>query len=115
MLLGQQIARGVGFTLGFEDAFGVFSNSLLWTYLLPVPGSYGIGEGLTAWLLDPHLGVEAVAAGVLVRVLAWHVAFIPGAILLIFSVRRHGQSALSRLVWSEHQEIRAGRLPVTFG
>jgi hypothetical protein len=41
------------------------------------------------------------AAGVLVRVLAWHIAFIPGAILLVFAVRRHGWNALSRLVWSE--------------
>lgn len=95
VLLGQQIACGVGFTLGFEDAFAVFSNSLWWAYVLPVPGSYGISEGLTAWLL------EVEAAGVLVRVLAWHIAFIPGAILLIFAVPRHGSPALSRLIWSE--------------
>ena len=80
--IGHELARGLGFDIGYGRAFAVFSNGLMAAYLAPVPGSYGVGEGFTAWLLDPQLPAEALAAGVLSRVLCWHIMFIPGAIIL---------------------------------
>jgi uncharacterized membrane protein YbhN (UPF0104 family) len=97
--VGAQLAAGLGFHIGHGQAFTVFTNGLMAAYLAPIPGSYGVGEGATAWLLDPHLGPEALAAGVLVRVLCWHIAFLPGAVLLIRAVRRHGYATFARLVW----------------
>jgi uncharacterized protein (TIRG00374 family) len=100
-LVGQQLALGLGFRIGAGKAFTVFSNGLMAAYLAPIPGSYGVGEGATAWLLDPALSPEAVAAGVLVRVLCWHIAFIPGAVILIGAIRRHGYATWTRLVWGQ--------------
>ena len=79
--IGHELARGLGFELGYGRAFAVFDNGLMAAYLSPVPGSYGVGEGFTAWLLDAHLPPEALAAGVLSRLLCWHLMFVPGAII----------------------------------
>jgi uncharacterized membrane protein YbhN (UPF0104 family) len=97
--VGHELARGLGFDIGYGRAFAVFSNGLMAAYLAPVPGSYGVGEGFTAWLLDPHLGAPALAAGVLSRVLCWHIVFIPGAIILVRTIRRHGYATWKRLLW----------------
>jgi uncharacterized membrane protein YbhN (UPF0104 family) len=99
--IGHEIARGVGFDIGYGRAFAVFSNGLMAAYLAPVPGSYGVGEGFTAWLLDARLTPEALAAGVLSRVLCWHIVFIPGAIILVRTIRRHGYATWKRLLWGE--------------
>ena len=99
--VGHQLAAGLGFHLGYGKAFTVFSNGLMAAYLAPIPGSYGVGEGVTAWLLDPRLSAEALAAGVLVRVLCWHILFLPGAVILIRAIRRHGYATWTRLVWGE--------------
>ena len=100
-LVGQQLALGLGFRIGYGKAFTVFSNGLMAAYLAPIPGSYGVGEGVTAWLLDPRLSPEALAAGILVRVLCWHIVFVPGAVILIRAIRRHGYATWTRLVWGE--------------
>jgi uncharacterized membrane protein YbhN (UPF0104 family) len=99
--VGLQLARGLGFDLGYGRAFAVFGNGLMAAYLAPVPGSYGVGEGFTAWLLDAHLSAPALAAGVLSRVLCWHLVFIPGAILLGRTIRRRGYATWKRLLWGE--------------
>jgi uncharacterized membrane protein YbhN (UPF0104 family) len=97
--IGHELGQGLGFELGYGRAFAVFSNGLMAAYLAPVPGSYGVGEGFTAWLLDPRLSPEALAAGVLSRVLCWHIMFVPGAIILVRTIRRHGYAAWKRLLW----------------
>jgi uncharacterized membrane protein YbhN (UPF0104 family) len=97
--IGHELARGLGFALGYGRAFAVFGNGLMAAYLAPVPGSYGVGEGFTAWLLDAQLPPRALAAGVLSRVLCWHLMFVPGAIILVRTIRRHGTAAWKRLLW----------------
>ncbi len=110
--IGHQLARGLGFDLGYGRAFAVFDNGLMAAYLAPVPGSYGVGEGFTAWLLDPHLGPEALAAGVLSRVLCWHIVFLPGAIILFRTIRRHGLAHWKRLLWGVTDAASPGPPPV---
>jgi len=106
--VGQQLAAGLGFGIGYGQAFTVFSNGLMAAYLAPIPGSYGVGEGATAWLLDSRLSPEALAAGILVRVLCWHIVFLPGAVILLRAIRRHGYATWTRLVWGETDPAEAG-------
>lgn len=99
--VGHELATGLGISIGYGRAFAVFSNGLMAAYLSPVPGSYGVGEGFTAWLLDPHLSPEALAAGVLSRVLCWHIVFVPGGLILARAIRQHGYAAWKRLMWGD--------------
>jgi uncharacterized membrane protein YbhN (UPF0104 family) len=106
--VGYQLCRGLGIGVGYGRAVAVFSNGLMAAYLSPVPGSYGVGEGFTAWLLDPRLSLEALAAGVLSRVLCWHIVFVPGAIILVRAIRHHGFAVWRRLLWGERDPSPGG-------
>jgi uncharacterized membrane protein YbhN (UPF0104 family) len=103
--IGHELAHGLGFPLGYGRAVAVFGNGLMAAYLSPVPGSFGVGEGFTAWLLDARLSDEALAAGVLSRVLCWYIVMVPGAIILVLAIRRHGYAVWKRLLWGEREPL----------
>jgi uncharacterized protein (TIRG00374 family) len=63
-----------GMVLSWGKAVTVFSNSLMVAYLAPVPGSMGITELVTNYLLDPSLTPQGMMAATLLRfslVLSW--------------------------------------------
>lgn len=85
--IGTMLARIVGLPLSLHHALGAFCGSLLCAYLAPVPGSVAAAELFTAWLLDRDLGAQALAVGLALRALTWHVVILPGAYLLWRSMR----------------------------
>ena len=88
VLIGWLLCDALGIELGAGRAVAVFSSSLMVAYLAPVPGSIGVTELATAYLIDPALGQPAVAASVLLRFLCWYVVGLPGALFLADAVRR---------------------------
>jgi uncharacterized protein (TIRG00374 family) len=88
VLIGWLLAQGVGLPLSFPRAIPVFSAGLLVAYLAPVPGSIGVTELATAYLLDPRLGPEALVVSGLLRVFCWYGVVLPGAALLAWEALR---------------------------
>jgi uncharacterized membrane protein YbhN (UPF0104 family) len=76
--------------LSWGKAAAVFSNSLMVAYLSPVPGSVGITEFATSYLLDPALTETGMVVSTLLRFLCWYAVMIPGALLLAGIFRREG-------------------------
>ena len=93
--IGWLIAGGLGHPIGYLQAAAIFGNGLLVAYLSPIPGSVGIAEASTAYLLDPALSSDAIAAAVLCRTLCWYGAIPFGALVLAGEARRIGLSALA--------------------
>lgn len=96
--IGWRLAVGVGLELTWFRALAVFSNSLMIAYLSPIPGSIGVTEWFTAYLLDPGISEESLAAAVMLRTLCWYAVLAPGAFLVLQESRREGVAPLLR--WS---------------
>lgn len=94
LFLGVYIAIGYflcgifGITLSWEKAVTVFSNSLMVAYLAPVPGSMGVSEFVTNYLLDPSLTSQGMTVSALLRFLCWYSAAILGAPWTVFLLFR---------------------------
>jgi uncharacterized membrane protein YbhN (UPF0104 family) len=81
--IGWWLARALGIDLGFARAIPIFAASLMVAYLAPVPGSIGVTEVVTSYLIDPGLSPAALATAILLRVLCWYLVIAPGALLLL--------------------------------
>jgi uncharacterized membrane protein YbhN (UPF0104 family) len=86
--IGFFLCRGLGVELGLARAVPVFATSLMVAYLAPVPGSIGVTEIVTSYLIDPALPPPALAAAILLRAICWYGVVVPGAILLAEEARR---------------------------
>lgn len=86
-LIGGVLASGVGKELGLFHGLSVFSNSLMVSYIAPVPGSMGVTEVFTAYLLDRDIGVDAMSISILLRFLCWYVVAIPGLFITLYWIR----------------------------
>lgn len=80
--IGWLLAGGVGLELSYARAVPVFATGLMVAYLAPVPGSIGITELCTAYLLDPGLGPQALLVSGLLRIFCWYGVVLPGAVML---------------------------------
>ena len=76
----------------------VFSNSLLVAYLSPVPGSIGVTEAATNYLLSPKMSERGMMASTLLRFLCWYVIMIPGAIITVKMIGEVGIQAFEKWV-----------------
>lgn len=92
--IGWRLSLAIGLRLSWPRALAVFSNSLMIAYLSPVPGSIGVTEWFTAYLLDPAVTPEGLAVAVLLRTLCWYSVTLPGALLVLDEVRRAGAAPL---------------------
>jgi glycosyltransferase 2 family protein len=90
-------AEALGFDLPWPRVSTVFASGLVIAYLAPVPGSIGVTEVTTAYLLDPSLSTQAVTAAVVLRGLFWYLpAVLGGAVLWVWALRRDGPATAAR-------------------
>lgn len=85
--IGWLMAAYFGFNLNFWQALTIFSTSLMVAYLAPLPGAIGVTEIATAYMLDPALGPQAMAATLVLRILCWYLVGPPGALVLLHVLR----------------------------
>jgi uncharacterized membrane protein YbhN (UPF0104 family) len=88
VLQGYLLAQFFGFSLSIGQAITIFSTSLMIAYLAPVPGSIGITELLTAFMLDPKLAAPSLAVALLLRVFCWYLVVPPGGVILAWMFRK---------------------------
>lgn len=88
--VGTAVAHALGIPLSPGKALAVFSNSLMVCYLAPSPGGMGFTEMATAYLLNPSLSQNAMAAGTLLRFFCWYIVVIPGALILAYAANMEG-------------------------
>jgi uncharacterized protein (TIRG00374 family) len=86
--IGYLLCYGLGIPLSFGRAITVFTNGLMVAYLAPIPGSVGITEIMTNYLLDPQLTRVGMAAVLTQRILCWYVVLVPGVFFLFSSLNR---------------------------
>jgi uncharacterized membrane protein YbhN (UPF0104 family) len=90
VFMGWYLCRSYGIPVGWGKAAAAFSNSLMVAYLSPVPGSVGITEFATSYMLDPALTETGMVVSALLRFLCWYMVMLPGALLLADLFRREG-------------------------
>lgn len=90
ILCGYAVAHALGLELGFGQALIVFALSLMVTYLGIVPGSIGVTEVATAYLLEAQLSPRSLAIAILLRVMTRYVALLPGAFFFFRIFWKHG-------------------------
>ena len=87
VLIGAYLCRALGIPLEPGKAFTAFSNSLMVSYLAPVPGSIGVTELATSYFIDPAMTERGMVAATLLRFLCWYVLAIPGLLFLMAGLR----------------------------
>lgn len=85
--IGYTLASGLGIEISFQRAIAVFSNSLLIAYVAPVPGSIGITELTTQFLLDPQMQNKAMIVALTQRILCWYIVIPIGMFFCLSSLR----------------------------
>ena len=83
VFIGHTACAAMGIALTWTQSLVIFSNSLFVAYFAPVPGSIGVTELATAYLIDPAAPPRAVAAALLLRTCCWYSVLLPGAAILI--------------------------------
>jgi uncharacterized membrane protein YbhN (UPF0104 family) len=89
-LVGAGICHGLDIAMGGGRALTAFSNSLMVSYLAPVPGAIGVGEVATSYLIDPAMTEPGMVAATLLRFLCWYLLAIPGLLFLLNALRLEG-------------------------
>ncbi|MBI5200735.1 MAG: flippase-like domain-containing protein [Elusimicrobia bacterium] len=92
--VGYLLARGMGLELSAGRAAAAFSASLMVAYLAPVPGSIGVTEWATSYLLDPALTQEGMAVAILLRSLTCYAGMPLGGLICLAEGWRRGASVL---------------------
>lgn len=90
LFIGAYLCHALQIPLDPGKAATVFSNSLMVSYLAPVPGSIGVTEVATSYFIDPAMTERGMVAATLLRFLCWYVLAIPGLLLLLNAVRLEG-------------------------
>lgn len=90
VFIGGAICHGLDIELDAGKALTVFSNSLMVSYLAPVPGSIGVTELATSYLIDPAMTERGMVAATVLRFLCWYSVAIPGLLFLLNAVRVAG-------------------------
>ncbi len=90
VFIGAVVCHGLGIALDAGNALTVFSNSLMVSYLAPVPGSIGVTEVATSYLIDPQMTERGMVAATLLRFLCWYSVAVPVLLFLLNAVRVEG-------------------------
>ncbi len=90
VFIGAVVCHELDIALDAGKALTVFSNSLMVSYLAPVPGSIGVTEVATSYLIDPQMTERGMVAATLLRFLCWYSVAIPGLLFLLNAVRVEG-------------------------
>ena len=96
VVIGAYLCSVLDVPITAGKAVTAFSNSLLVSYLAPVPGGIGVTEVLTSYFLDPAMTERAMVASTLLRFLCAYVLAIPGALLLFNALRAVGWQELKK-------------------
>jgi uncharacterized protein (TIRG00374 family) len=94
--IGWLMCDALGLSVSVGRAIPIFSASLMVAYLAPVPGSIGVTEVVTAYLIDPSLPPAALLVAGLLRFACWYVSVLPGAALLAIELLRARRAAPPR-------------------
>ena len=100
IFIGAYLCDALGLPMPVDKAICVFSISLLVAYIAPVPGSIGMCEVITNYLIDPSMTEGGMVASCLLRFLCSYLLMIPGAIILLDAIRAVGWRQL-QLKWKE--------------
>lgn len=92
--VGVLLARGLGMELSAGRAAAAFTMSLMVAYLAPVPGSIGITEWVTSYLLDPSMTQAGMTAAILLRALTCYAGIPVGALFVGLEAWKRGARAL---------------------
>ncbi|MBI4347503.1 MAG: flippase-like domain-containing protein [Elusimicrobia bacterium] len=93
--LGMLLAWGVGLDPGWRRGSAAFAAGLMVAYLAPVPGSFGVTEWATSYLLDPAMTQEGMAVSILLRTLVSYAGIPLGAGIVAFEAWRRGTVAFA--------------------
>ncbi|MFH0938860.1 MAG: lysylphosphatidylglycerol synthase transmembrane domain-containing protein [Planctomycetota bacterium] len=88
--IGFALCQGVGLDISWDRALCVFSISLMVAYIIPVPGSIGVTEFATSYLLDQTFSGSSLTVAILLRVCTRYLALIPGSIFFLNIVWQEG-------------------------
>jgi uncharacterized membrane protein YbhN (UPF0104 family) len=86
--IGWILCDALHLPMPYGRAIAVFGASLMTAYLAPVPGSIGVTEVVTSYLINPTLPPAAIVVAVILRFQCWYVSVIPGALLLAWELVR---------------------------
>lgn len=86
-LIGLVACRGLGVEVDAGRVLTAFTSGFMVAYVAPVPGSIGVTELATAYLVDPTMPPSVRAAVLTARILCWYGVMIPGALLLVRALR----------------------------
>jgi uncharacterized protein (TIRG00374 family) len=95
-LIGYILSRAVGYELTFPHAISIFSISLMVAYLSPIPGSIGVTELATGFLLEQQLTERALLVAITLRVLTLYIVLLPGALVALNIARKDGLAYLHK-------------------
>jgi uncharacterized protein (TIRG00374 family) len=94
--IGWWLARSMNVQLSLLQSLTIFSASLMVDYISPVPGSIGVCEFATAFMIDPHLSPQSLVIAILLRILCKYLVLIPGSLVVVNVLRRQGTKFLRR-------------------
>jgi uncharacterized protein (TIRG00374 family) len=92
--IGFWLCHALGIDLEPLTALTIFSTSLMVDYVAPVPGSIGVTEFITAYMINPQLKPESVFVAIVLRICCKYIVIFPGAVLLLDLLRHRGLEAL---------------------
>ena len=93
--IGWWLARSMNVRLSFLQALTIFSSSLMVDYVSPVPGSIGVCEFATAFMIDPRLTPQSLVIAILLRILCKYLVLLPGSFVVANVLRRQGAKFLT--------------------
>jgi uncharacterized membrane protein YbhN (UPF0104 family) len=92
--IGFWLCHALGIELAPLTALTIFSTSLMVDYVAPVPGSIGVTEFITAYMIDPKVSPESLFVAIVLRICCKYIVIFPGAVLLLDLLRHRGLAAL---------------------
>ena len=95
--VGLELCHALKFPVSFGRATAAFTTSLLVGYTSPVPGSIGIAETVTSYLLNPAVPDSAMAISILLRMTCWYFIWVPGAVFLALLLRKYGFKVFAKV------------------
>ena len=92
-LIGYWLCRAMKLEIGPLTALTIFSTSLMVDYVAPIPGSIGVTEFITAYMIDPHLGPRAIFVALVLRICCKYAVIVPGVASALAILHRRGVRA----------------------
>jgi uncharacterized protein (TIRG00374 family) len=92
--IGFWLCRAMKLEIEPLTALTIFSTSLMVDYVAPVPGSIGVTEFITAYMIDPGLSAHAIFVAIVLRICCKYSVIIPGVLSSLGIFQRRGLRAL---------------------